>query len=123
MAHGQYQDMSPWLVHFTTPDREQPREDPLREGWIDGLLDFLERRRREDTTGYWNSLSILGSGHIRPFADPHGAAKDIPELADRHRSVALSEIPLHLLDRLIKHRSLYGIGFRQEVLIGKGGAR
>jgi hypothetical protein len=123
MQQGQYEDMSPWAVHFTTPDRKQPSEVPLREGWVEGLLDFLERRRLEDTTGYWNSLSILGSGFIRPFADPHGAGKDVPEVADLHRSCALSEIPLHLLDRLIKNRSLYGVGFHQDILIRKGGSR
>jgi hypothetical protein len=120
---GQYEDMSPWAVHFTTPDRKQPGEEPLREGWIEGLLDFLERRRMEDTTGYLNSLSILGSGFIRPFLDPYGAGKDVPEVADLHRSCALSEIPLHLLGRLIKNRSFYGVGFRQDVLIRIGGAR
>jgi hypothetical protein len=123
MQQGQYEDMSPWAVHFTTPDRKQPTEEPLQEGWSAGLLDFLERRRLEDTTGYWNSLSILGSGFIRPFADPHGAGKDVPEVAERHRSCALSEVPLHLLGRLINNRSLYGVGFHQDVLIRKGGAR
>jgi len=123
MQQHEYEDMSPWAVHFTTPDREQPSEEPLRDGWIEGLLDFLDRRSREDTTGYWNSLSILGSGFIRPFADPHGAGKDIPEVAALHRSCALSEIPLHLLGRLIQSRSLYGVGFHQNVLIRNGGAR
>jgi hypothetical protein len=123
VQQGQHEDMSPWAVHFTTPDRKQPNEEPLQEGWIAGLLDFLERRRLADTTGYWNSLSILGSGFIRPFADPHGAGKDVPEVADRHRSCALSEVPLHLLGRLINNRSLYGVGFHQGVLIRKGGAR
>jgi hypothetical protein len=83
--------MSPWAVHFTTPDRKQPNEKLLRDGWIEGLVDFLERRRLEDTTGYWNSLSILGSGFIRPFADPDGAGKDVGEVADLHRSYSLSE--------------------------------
>jgi len=120
---GHYEDMSPWAVHFTTPNQTQPIEEPLRKGWIEGLLDFLERRRLEDTTGYWNSLSILGSGFIRPFAEPHGAGKDVPEVADLHRSSALSEIPLHLLDRLIQNRSPYGVGFHQDALIRAGGAR
>jgi hypothetical protein len=83
----------------------------------------MERQRLEDTTGYWNSLSILGSGFIRPFADPHGAGKDVPEVANLHRSCALSEIPLHLLDRLTKARSLYGVGFHQSTLVRHGGAR
>jgi hypothetical protein len=123
MEQSEYDDMSPWAVHFTTPDRKQPSEEPLREGWIAGLVDFVTRRREEDTTGYENSISILGSGFIRPFADPHGAGKQVPEAVSLHRSAALSEIPLHLLERLIKTRSLYGIGFHQSVLIRNGGAR
>jgi hypothetical protein len=60
MQKQEYEDISPWAVHFTTPDRMQPSEEPLREGWIDGLVDFLERRRLADATGYENSMSILG---------------------------------------------------------------
>jgi hypothetical protein len=32
-------------------------------------------------------------------------------------------VPLHLLDRLIKTRSMYGVGFDQNVVVDKGGAR
>jgi hypothetical protein len=117
-----FEDMSAYAVHFTTPDRETPSTDPLPSG-IAGHLELVRRIRTEDTTGYHNVMSILGEGYIRPFEDPHGAGADIPELAELHRSAALSEIPLHLLDRLTEHRSLYGVGFRQEFVLQRGGSR
>ncbi len=68
-------------------------------------------------------MTILWDGVVRPFEEPHGAGKDVPEVAYSHRSAAFSEIPLHLLDRLVASRSEYGIGFSQEFLLANGGGR
>jgi hypothetical protein len=75
------------------------------------------------TTGYDRVMSILWDGFIKPFDEPHGAGRLIPEVAENHRSSALSEIPLHLLKRLVTARSHYGIGFAQEFLVEHGGGR
>lgn len=116
--------MSPYAGHFTAPTPpESPSPEPLPEGGIARLVAAVGRIRASDKTGYHNAISILGDGFIRPFEEPHGAGKHIVELAGKHRSASFSEIPLHLLDRLVKARSVYGLGFRQEFLIGEGGAR
>jgi hypothetical protein len=122
-----YEDISPWAVHFTSPSLPRPLEPPP-PGCEKGisraqLLHHIREIQAQDKTGYSNIMSILWEGRIEPFAEPHGAGKDVPEVADAHRSAALSEIPLHLLDRLVKHRSLYGIGFSQDFLVTRGGAR
>jgi len=75
------------------------------------------------TSGYDRVMSILWDGLIEPFDEPHGAGRLVPEVAQRHRSAALSEIPLHLLHRLVKARSQYGIGFAQDFLLEHGGGR
>jgi hypothetical protein len=122
-----YEDISPWAVHFTSPSLPRPLEPPPpgSEKGISRaqLLHHIREIQAQDKTGYSNIMSILWEGRIEPFAEPHGAGKDVPEVADAHRSAALSEIPLHLLDRLVKHRSLYGIGFSQDFLVTRGGAR
>ncbi len=43
------------------------------------------------------------------------------ELGDSQRSVCFSEIPLDMLDRLVERRSRYGIGFRKDLLVSRGG--
>jgi hypothetical protein len=67
-------------------------------------------------------MSILWDRHIMP-SGPYGAARNLMELIDSQRSACLSEIPLDLLVRLIERRSLYGIGFLQDFLVDRGGAR
>jgi hypothetical protein len=118
-----WEDMSRWAVHFTAPDRERPSTAPLPEGVWASAHEREARLRRQDTTGYQNSISILWDRFVRPFAEPHGAGKDVSAVAEGHRSAAVSEIPLHLLDRLVKARSSYGIGFSQDYLVKQGGAR
>ena len=71
---------------------------------------------------YFVMLKILSEGRILP-SGPFGAARNLEELGDSQKSACLSEIPLDLLERLIERRSLYGIGFRQDLLTTRGGAR
>jgi hypothetical protein len=96
--------MSPWAVHFVGPSTS-----PLSP---DG-----------EKSGYFTVMSILWDGWIKPVDDPHGVAGEIPELAEFNRPACFSEIPLHLLGRLMKTRSEYGIGFSQRFLRSKGGGR
>jgi hypothetical protein len=118
-----YEDMSPWAVHFTAPSKKRPPDGPLPGGGLAQIVERLGRIRLSDPTGYSNALSILGDGRISPFDEPHGAGKDIPGLEDQHCSAAFSEIPLHLLNRLVQNRSSYGIGFSQQFLLNRGGGR
>ena len=67
-------------------------------------------------------LKILWEGRIHA-SGPFGAARKLAGLGDTQHSACFSEIPLDLLARLIDRRSLYGIGFRQDVLVAGGGAR
>jgi hypothetical protein len=96
-GHDDWRDMSEYAVHFT--------KDP--DGGVDG---------------YWNMLSILSDGLLRP-GGPFGVAAGYNFLEDSQRSVCMSEIPLDQLARLVDHRSRYGIAFSQSALVEKGGGR
>lgn len=85
------------------------------------VVHFAKAARSADE--YSVMLKILSEGRILP-SGPFGAARKLRELGDSQRSACFSEIPLDLLERLIKRRdSLYGVGFRQDLLTAKGGAR
>lgn len=119
--------MSDYVVHFTKPVRleEIPRPepaDPENLTWLETIGQTLYEGRRADRTGYYPWIDILGSGVLRPGDKPLGAGRRIPEVADLHRVVCFSEIPLDMLDRLIERRSLYGLGFRKDTIVEKGGA-
>src|SRR5581483_10188190 len=94
-GNANWRDMSEFAVHFTKP--------------------------AEPTSAYDVIMKILWEGRIQP-SGPFGAARNLVELADSQKSACFSEIPLDLLERLVTRRSLYGIGFRQDFLIGQGGA-
>jgi hypothetical protein len=88
------------------------------------LKEFVERvnaSEARDRTGYPQIMSILYSGELRPGPDPLGAARKFTALGGSQRVVCFSEIPLDMLARLVKRRSRYGIGFRKDVLVTKGG--
>jgi hypothetical protein len=99
-----FEDMSPWAVHFVRPSPSALSPDG-------------------EESGYYSVMQILFEGRINPVLDPHGVAWEIPELHDLNRPACFSEVPLHLLKRLAKTRSEYGIGFSQRFLRSKGGSR
>ena len=120
--------MSDYVVHFTkppaVPEPRSPLPPPEREGRLT-RTEFYERVRRvreEDRSGYYPMLDILGEGCLRPGPKPLGAARKIGALGRSQHVVCFSEIPLDMLDRLVERRSLYGIGFRKDVIVEKGGA-
>lgn len=73
-------------------------------------------------SAYSVMMHILSTGHLKP-SGPFGAARNLGALGNTQEAVCFSEVPLDRLDRLVERRSSYGIAFRQEFLVGKGGAR
>jgi hypothetical protein len=122
-----WRDMSDYVVHFTKPPKQvQPMPDPTppaNRGRLNlkELLEQVRANEAQDITGYPQIMSILYSGELRPGPAPLGAARKLADLGDSQRVVCFSEIPLDMLDRLVERRSRYGIGFRKDVLVGKGG--
>lgn len=97
-ANAQWRDMSDFVVHFTKPG--PPYHD-----------------------AYQNMMSILGARTLIPGAEGFGIARREAAVADRHRSVCFSEIPLDQLSRLVQRRSLYGIAFRKSFILSQGEGR
>jgi hypothetical protein len=95
-GNATWRDMSEFAVHFTKPS--------------------------PTASAYEVIMKILWEALIAPTG-PFGAAKNLTELGDSQKSACFSEIPLDLLERLVNRRSLYGIGFRQDFLISRAGAR
>jgi hypothetical protein len=95
-GHPDWRDMSEYAVHFTKPAGLKSAYDVM--------------------------TTILSEGRIIA-SGPWGAARKIPGLSLSQHSACFSEIPLDLLDRLVERRSKYGIGFRQDFLIKRGGGR
>ncbi|MCY1015657.1 abortive infection system antitoxin AbiGi family protein [Pyxidicoccus sp. MSG2] len=95
-ANSQWRDMSDFVVHFTKPGA--PYHD-----------------------SYQNMMSILGSRTLIPGAEGFGIARRELTVAERHRSVCFSEIPLDQLSRLVQRRSLYGIAFSKSYVLSQGG--
>jgi Putative abortive phage resistance protein AbiGi, antitoxin len=122
-----WRDMSDYVVHFTKPPkRTRPVPDPPRPAnpgrlSLKELVEHIRTDQARDTTGYTQMMSILYSGELTPGPAPLGAARKLSELGDSQRVVCFSEIPLDMLGRLVERRSRYGIGFRKDVLVGKGG--
>ncbi len=110
--------MSDFVVHFT----KHAAGTGAGASGGDALQSWLVEQRAGDRSGYRQWIEILGEGRLRVGEKPLGAARKQPELAELHRVVCFSEIPLDMLERLVERRSLYGVGFRKDVLIDKGGA-
>lgn len=89
-----WDDMSEYVVHFT-------KASPGR-------------------TAFDNMLSICWDHTLKP-ARKFGIARDrAPEWATQY-AVCFSEVPPHLMARLSERRGEYGIGFRKELLLKRGG--
>lgn len=121
ISHGD--PLTGYAVHFTRGNDPTSAEAALARAPSERLTHrvFLRWLDDIDSTGYQNSLSILWDGHVRPAHDPLGAAAEVPEVESGHRSACFSATRLDKLARLIKTRSLYGVGFEQRRLEAKGG--
>jgi len=119
------ESLSGYAVHFTRGRDPAVAAKALAEPLPDSpsyaqLLDWLDNI---DATGFRPSLNILCEGHVRPTRYALGAAKHVAEVQLAHCSACFSETSLDNLARLIETRSMYGIGFRQDVLAAAGGGR
>lgn len=127
-GHDSWRDMSDYVVHFTKPPHGAGHVPDPSPPAHPGRLTRPESRDRmrywaaPDVTGYYQMMSILYDRELRPGQHPFGAARELTALGDSQRAVCFSEIPLDMLDRLVERRSRYGIGFRKDVLITRGGA-
>jgi hypothetical protein len=75
-------------------------------------------------TAYDNIQDILYSGHLEPGEKTFGTAKNFGWLGNMRRAVCLSEVPIQHARRLVKrHRSRYGVGFKQKFIAERHGAR
>jgi hypothetical protein len=102
-GHSNWIDMGEFVVHFTRA-RGLPKGDGSRP--------------------YWDHLSILWDGCLKPSDRRLGAADSDMRLGDSQRSVCFSEVPLGFVERLAKRRgSPYGIGFTQDFVRSQGAAR
>jgi hypothetical protein len=122
-GHDGWKDMSDFVVHFTKPSAADTSvATAVQASGGGGLHAWLAEQRAQDRSGYQPWIKILGEGRLCAGAKPLGAARSQPAIAELHRVVCFSEIPLDMLERLVERRSLYGVGFRKDVLVGKGGA-
>jgi Putative abortive phage resistance protein AbiGi, antitoxin len=87
-------DMSDYVVHFT--------------------------RAYDGTGAYDNMISILANQVIKA-RNPFGLARNKAPIPKTQHATCFSEVPLHLLSRLAKARSEYGIVFRKDTIIHRGG--
>lgn len=92
-----------------------------KPGWTD-MSDHLVHFAKDvpATNAYDVMLTILGSGRLRAFS-PFGFARNGAPDPSSQKAVCFSETPLHLLERIAQHRSAYGIVFRKDFIMSKGG--
>jgi hypothetical protein len=74
-------------------------------------------KEMDGKSAYEAALSILHARRIEA-RNAFGAGRTLPAA---RKSVCFSEIPLHQLKRLADVRGPYGIGFRKELLVARGG--
>ena len=90
----EWHDMSNFVVHFASAQKVQRAYDVV--------------------------MSILGKRTLRAV-NPFGLARQIAPDPVTQSTVCLSEVPLHLLARLAKRRSSYGLGFTKHFILERGG--
>lgn len=90
-THPNWEDMSPFVVHFT--------------------------KKSAKSSEYDNSISILASRNLQA-QNRFGMGKNYGESPP---CVCFSEVPLHQLKRLADKRGSYGIVFRKEFIVARDG--
>lgn len=95
-GHSDWRDMSEYVVHFT---------------------------KASHVTAVENLLAILSESQLNPGQAASGAGRGLDALGETQRCVCMSEIPLDLLERLVRRRSTYGVGFRKGFIVARGGDR
>lgn len=89
----------------------------IESNWDDMSPFVVHFTKKTDRTEYENAISILFSRRLEARAR-FGAGKGFVESP---KCVCLSEAPLHQLKRLADQRGPYGLGFRKEFIVGRGG--
>lgn len=92
--HDDWHDMSDYVVHFTKPCN--------------------------GSNAYENCLSILAD-RLLEARTPFGIARYRAPLPLTQCSVCFSEVPLHLINRLVERRGSYGVGFTKDHILQRGG--
>lgn len=89
--------------------------------WTD-MSDFVVHFTKDygGKSAYQNMLSILHRRIIKA-RNAFGIAKNIAPKAAAQKTACFSEVPLHRLSRLAQARSDYGIVFRKDIVIHRGG--
>ncbi len=90
-------------------------------GWTD-MSDYVVQFARYygGKSAYDNMLSILASRVIKA-RNPFGLVRENAPIPETQWAACFSEVPVHLLSRLAKARSEYGIVFRKDIIIHRGG--
>ncbi|WGM32571.1 abortive infection system antitoxin AbiGi family protein [Brevundimonas sp. NIBR11] len=86
--------MSDYVVHFTKPQGHSSAYDGI--------------------------MGILSQQVIRAY-NPFGIARQTAPNIDSQRVACFSETPLHYLSRIVDRRSQYGIVFRKNFVVSRGG--
>ena len=114
---------SPYLVHITSDDRGGPLLPPVYEDDASDMSrqvrDSVRGRRPEALDRF---VCILADRRLYPGAGRFGAYVEDPRVAGSQRAVCLSQIPLGLLDRLIRRRSHWGLVFTKQTVLRQRGA-
>jgi hypothetical protein len=89
--------------------------------WVD-MSDYVVHFTREygERSAYDNMLGILHSRRIEARSPFGFLKKEAPSIQTQY-AVCFSEVPLHLLGRLAKKRSDYGIVFSKELVVQRHG--
>ena len=115
-----YADMSEYVVHFTKDNGPRP---PLPHD-ADERTRFYRRIQGDKKSPYWNMLSILYEGHLKPGRErAFGSAKNLAWLGDMNHAVCFSEVPFTYLRRITDRYSQYGIAFKQKFVAAHLAAR
>ena len=96
-----------------------PLYDPRWTDMSDHVVHFTKPGPQGKPSAYDNAMGILCHGTIQARS-PFGMSKQAPN-PDAWKAVCFSEVPLHLLSRLAQRRGRYGLGFRKDLVLGRGG--
>lgn len=101
-------DMSDYVVHFV--------KRPCGTASIASAAPVTS-----SAADYDSIISILGNGVIEA-RNAFGIARDLAPDPKSQKVACFSEVPLHMLKRLVNRRGTsYGIGFTKQLVVNKGG--
>lgn len=93
---------------------------PTTSEWTDMSDYVVHFAKSSSQSAYGVMMSILSSRRLQAFST-FGFVRDKAPDPESQKAVCLSETPLHLLGRISDHRSPFGIVFRKDFILGRGG--